>query len=128
MSRNGHTFAALASMDYRVRSRQLAMTDPIESFERSLDGDAPPRSGSSALRAIWHGLRGEWDVAHELAQAQSDADGAWVHAWLHRIEGDLANADYWYRQARRPARRDDTRIEGLEIARALIAGAAAGDY
>lgn len=102
------------------------MTHPIESFERSLGRDEPPTSASPAVRAIWHGLRGEWDAAHELAQAQSDADGAWVHAWLHRIEGDLANADYWYRQAGRPARRDDTRIEGLEIAWALIADAAGG--
>ena len=99
------------------------MTEPIQSFERSLDGDEPPASASSMVRAIWHALRGEWDAAHELAQAQSDADGAWEHAWLHRIEGDLANADSWYRQAGRPARRDDTRIEGLEIARALIGGA-----
>jgi len=97
-----------------------AMTDPIESFELSLDRNEPPPPGAPMLRAIWHGLRGEWDAAHELAQAQSDAEGAWVHAWLHRIEGDLANADYWYRRAGRPSRRDDVRAEGLEIARALL--------
>jgi hypothetical protein len=53
------------------------------------------------LRAVWHGLRGDWEAAHELAQAQDDAEGAWVHAWLHRIEGDLGNANYWYRCAQR---------------------------
>jgi len=52
--------------------------------------------------------------------AQDDPDGAWVHAWLHRIEGDLSNADYWYRRANRPPARGDTRDEGLRIARALI--------
>ena len=59
-------------------------------------------------------------AAHELAQAQDDAEGAWVRVWLHYIEGDLGNADYWYRRAGRPLRRDDTRDEGLEIARALL--------
>jgi hypothetical protein len=61
------------------------------------------------LRAVWHGLRGDWHAAHELAQAQDDADGAWVHAWLHRIEGDLGNADYWYRHAHRHAPRRHAR-------------------
>jgi len=95
------------------------MTEAIDPFVLSLDRDAPPSQATPMLRAVWHGLRGDWGAAHELAQAQDDAEGAWVHAWLHRIEGDLGNADYWYRRANRPARRDDTRDEGLEIARAL---------
>ena len=72
------------------------------------------------LCAVWHGLRGDWDKAHELAQAQDDEDGAWVHAWLHRIEGDLGNAEYWYRRAGTQARSDATRGEGIEIAQSLI--------
>ena len=96
------------------------MTDPVESFVYSLEGGGPPASATPMLRAVWHGLRGEWDAAHELAQAQDDAEGAWVHAWLHRMEGDLGNADYWYRRAGRPSRRDDTRDEGLAIAAALV--------
>jgi hypothetical protein len=72
------------------------------------------------LRAVWYGLHGDWEAAHELAQAQDDADGAWVHAWLHRMEGDLGNADYWYRRAHRQPRRDDTRVEGLDIAKVFI--------
>jgi hypothetical protein len=96
------------------------MSDPFSAFVASLGGDAPPPFATPMQRAVWHGLRREWDAAHELAQAQDDAEGAWVHAWLHRIEGNLGNADYWYRRAGRPARRDDTRDEGLEIAKALI--------
>jgi hypothetical protein len=96
------------------------MSDPFDAFVRSLDGGAPPPAATTMLRAVWHGLQGDWDAAHELAQAQDDAEGAWVHAWLHRLEGDLGNADYWYRRAHRPCCRDDTRNEGLEIARALI--------
>jgi hypothetical protein len=102
------------------------MTDPINAFVLSLDGADPPPFATPVLRAIWHGLRGEWDAAHELAQAQDDAEGAWAHAWLHRIEGDIANADYWYRRARRPSRRGDTRDEGLEIAKTLIGSMASG--
>ena len=96
------------------------MTDSIDAFILSLDGQAPPPFATTMLRAVWHGLRGDWDTAHEFAQAQDDAEGAWVHAWLHRIEGDLGNAAYWYRRARQQVRGDATRDEGLEIAQALI--------
>ena len=102
-------------------SQNPAMADALDRFVRSLDGDPPPSASTPMLRAVWHGLRGDWDAAHELAQAHDDAEAAWVHAWLHRIEGDLGNADYWYRRANRPSRRGDTREEGLEIARALLA-------
>jgi hypothetical protein len=96
------------------------MSDSIDVFIQSLERDKPPSFSTPLLRAIWHGLRGDWNAAHELAQAQDDAEGAWVHAWLHRIEGDLGNANYWYRRARQKARDDETRDEGLDIARALI--------
>jgi len=96
------------------------MTDQIRAFVISLDREEPPPLATPMLRAVWHGLRGDWDTAHELAQAQDDEDGAWVHAWLHRIEGDLGNAEYWYRRARRQAHSHDTRDEGVEIARSLL--------
>jgi hypothetical protein len=95
------------------------MANSFDTFILSLDGDAPPSFATPMLRAVWHGLRGDWDAAHDLAQAQDDPEGAWVHAWLHRIEGDLANATYWYDRAGRPVRSDATRGEGLEIAQAL---------
>ena len=96
------------------------MTDQIRAFVISLDREEPPPFATPMLRAVWHGLREDWDKAHELAQAQDDEDGAWVHAWLHRIEGDLGNAEYWYRRARRQARSDTTRDEGVEIAQSLL--------
>jgi hypothetical protein len=95
------------------------MQTRFDAFVLSLDHSEPPPSATAMLRAVWHGLRGDWSAAHELAQSQEDADGAWVHAWLHRIEGDLTNADYWYRQAGRDPARGDTRDEGLQIAQAL---------
>ena len=83
------------------------MTDRSMRSSAASIASEPPPLAMPMLRAVWHGLRGDWEAAHELAQAQDDAEGAWVHAWLHRIEGDLGNADYWYRRARRPPRRDE---------------------
>jgi hypothetical protein len=73
----------------------------IETFRQSLLRDAPPAQWSRALRALWHQAQGDWHRAHQLAQEENDADGAWVHAHLHRAEGDAANAGYWYRRAGR---------------------------
>ncbi len=104
-------------------------SDPIDAFVLSLDGHAPPPTAMPMLRAVWHGLRGrhgDWDAAHELAQAQDDAQSAWVHAWLHRVEGDLGNADYWYRRAGQPPRSDDIQVEGLAIASELIGSPSTG--
>jgi hypothetical protein len=98
------------------------MTDALNAFELSLQRDEPPSSSTPLLRALWHGLRGDWTVAHEIAQTQEGVDGAWVHAWLHRIEGDHGNAAYWYRRAGRPVAGGDTRAEGLVIARVLLPG------
>jgi hypothetical protein len=73
----------------------------IESFRQSLLRDAPPAEWSGALQALWYQAKGDWHRAHQLAQEEDDADGAWVHAHLHRAEGDAANAGYWYRRAGR---------------------------
>lgn len=98
-----------------------AMTDPIDDFKASLDGGVPPASATPLLLALWHGLRGDWGEAHRLAQSQASAEGFRVHAWLHRVEGDLPNAGYWYRRAGQAPAVGDTRTEGLEIAKSLLA-------
>jgi hypothetical protein len=85
--------------------------------ERLQDRADPPVA--PLLRALWLGLRGEWDLAHEIVQADGSADAAWVHAWLHRIEADSPNAAYWYRRAGKVAAEGDTDVEGEAIARAL---------
>ena len=56
---------------------------------------------SGALLALWWAGKGDWAKAHAVAQETEGADGAWVHAMLHRQEGDVANAGYWYRRAGR---------------------------
>lgn len=90
-------------------------------FESSLEATTPPADATPPVRALWHGLRGAWEAAHEIVQAEDDSDSAWVHAWLHRVEGDLANARYWYHRAGRPAADGEIRSEGLAIARAIAA-------
>jgi hypothetical protein len=92
----------------------------IDTLRSSLDGAAPPEWLSPALKALWHLGRKEWDAAHAVVQGEDDADCAWVHAHLHRVEGDLANARYWYRRAGRPESRATVDDEWAEIVRSLL--------
>ncbi len=96
----------------------------IATFHAALRQDAPPAGWSRALQALWHQSKGDWDRAHRLAQAQDDAEGAWVHAHLHRAEGDVANARYWYRRAGREASTAPLDHEWTTIAAALLAAVA----
>jgi hypothetical protein len=94
----------------------------LEAFRDSLRAGAPSAALSPALQALWHEAKGDWSAAHRLAQAENDAAGAWVHAYLHRVEGDLANAGYWYRRASRPVCTQPLAEEWAAIAGALLAG------
>ncbi|MEK0083311.1 hypothetical protein [Benzoatithermus flavus] len=93
---------------------------PIETFLGSLSTPSPPIDAAPLLHAVWHGLRGEWERAHAIVQELEGADAAWVHGWLHRIEGDPGNAGYWYRRAGRSMGHGDTTAEGQAIAAALL--------
>jgi hypothetical protein len=73
-----------------------------------------------ALLALWWDAKGDWERAHEIAQDVSDADGAWVHAYLHRKERDLGNAAYWYRRAGRAVGTGDSRVEWEGIVGELL--------
>jgi hypothetical protein len=91
-----------------------------DAFRDSLAADRPPGGLRAAAVALWWDARGDWAAAHERAQAQDDADGAWVHAYLHRKEGDLANAGYWYRRAGRPVAAGALEEEWRAIAEVLL--------
>ena len=91
----------------------------LEEFAASLKGGTPP-AVAPALLALWHDARGDWDEAHRVAQDVDDASGAWVHAYLHRKEGDLGNASYWYRRAGRPVASGTLDDEWREIVEALL--------
>lgn len=93
-----------------------------DEFRASLTGNAPPRSLTPALRALWHDGKGDWAAAHADAQGENSPKGAWVHAYLHRKEGDVSNAGYWYRRAGQPVSGEALDAEWERIARALLAG------
>lgn len=92
----------------------------FDAFTRSLDKAAPPQGLTPAIEALWWERKGDWPTAHRCAQQQADAAGAWAHAYLHRVEGDLSNAGGWYRRAGRPVSAAPLAEEWEEIARALL--------
>jgi hypothetical protein len=82
---------------------------------------AKPESLDGTLLALWWDARGNWQAAHEIAQDVEGADGAWVHAYLHRKEGDPGNAAYWYRRAGKAAAQGDLGVEWKAIVLELLA-------
>lgn len=89
------------------------------SFLASLEDDRAPEGAGPLLEALWHDARGAWDRAHALVQAQHGSDAAAIHAYLHRKEGDLANADYWYARAGRPRFEGDLESEWRSLVAAF---------
>jgi hypothetical protein len=73
----------------------------FEDFKASLTTDSPPTGLSAPLAALWYDANGDWEMAHQTVQSESGKAGAWVHAYLHRKEGDESNARYWYAHARK---------------------------
>jgi hypothetical protein len=96
----------------------------LQGFKATLALKAPPEGLSGALTALWWDAKGDWHKAHEFAQrVEDDRDGQWVHAYLHRREGDLSNAGYWYKRAGKPAASTSLEAEWEAIARALLSQA-----
>jgi hypothetical protein len=89
-------------------------------FHRTLSLAAPPAALAPPLTALWWARRGDWDKAHRLVMAEASRDAAWVHAYLHRVEGDNDNANYWYAQARRQPAHSDLDAEWKMIVEALL--------
>ncbi len=93
----------------------------IEAFQQSLSAAEPPDGLSLALQALWWAGKGDWNRAHACAQQQEGDPGCdWVHAHLHRQEGDLGNARYWYRRATRPVPAISLQDEWAAIAAHLL--------
>jgi len=91
----------------------------LAEFKATLSSTTPP-AVPPLLVALWHDARGDWEAAHRVAQDVDDRDGAWVHAYLHRKEGDLGNAGYWYGQAHQPVAADALDAEWERIVSALL--------
>jgi hypothetical protein len=88
-------------------------------FRASLDGAKPAPSLEPPLAALWWAAKGDWDAAHRIVQDEETPEAAWVHAYLHRVEGDLGNAGYWYRQAGKPVAKDALDAEWERIVSTL---------
>lgn len=93
----------------------------IAELKASLASATPPAALSAPLLALWHDGRGDWEAAHRVAQDIEDADGSWIHAYLHRKEGDAGNAAYWYRRAGHPVAIVSLDAEWDQIVTALLA-------
>jgi len=91
----------------------------FDEFNATVAAPGPP-DVAAPLRALWHDARGDWDRAHAVAQDIDDTTGAWIHAYLHRKEGDLGNAAYWYQRAHQPVATDSLDEEWRRIVTALL--------
>ena len=92
----------------------------MEQFRESLHADTPLAALDLALAGLWWDAKGQWDKAHASAQRDEGPAGSWVHAYLHRKEGDLSNAGYWYHRAGKTAARGPLDEEWEEITSGLL--------
>jgi hypothetical protein len=97
----------------------------LPDFQQTLHRAVPPAGLPPLLVALWWEAKGDWSRAHEIAQGEAGSDesralAAWVHAYLHRKEGDTGNAAYWYGRARRTPSTLPLEEEWKEIVTALL--------
>lgn len=92
----------------------------FEEFGESLDRSSPPATISEHLRSLWYDAKGDWEKSHQIIQDIEDPNAAWIHAYLHRKEGDIWNADYWYRRAGKKRPELSLEQEWTEIVTALL--------
>jgi len=92
----------------------------FDEFRLTLSSTKPHAGLSLALAGLWWDAKGDWKQAHESAQEDAGREGAWVHAYLHRKEGDQENAAYWYSRAGKPVCREPLDAEWVSIVKALL--------
>jgi hypothetical protein len=92
----------------------------FDNFKTSLGNSNPPQELTGPLKALWFDAQGQWNQAHLLVQEVGDSSAAWVHAYLHRKEGDLSNASYWYSRAGKSMPKMPLEDEWEDIARKLL--------
>ena len=92
----------------------------LQEFKDSIRNPIPPKSLSKNLLALWHDSNDNWDEAHNIVQATSGFDGDWIHAYLHRKEGDLSNASYWYSKVGKTHPNVSLKMEWEELANYLL--------
>jgi hypothetical protein len=92
----------------------------LDQFSQSLSATAPPTQSSQYLKALWFDAKGNWEKAHELIQDIEDKSASWIHAYLHRKEGDIWNADYWYNRAGKKRPSVSLQEEWKDLVQALL--------
>ncbi len=92
----------------------------LQDFKESLSGAQPPGNVSEYIKALWYDANGNWDKAHNLVQDINDTKASWIHAYLHRREGDTSNADYWYSKAGKKRPLVSLEMEWEQIVNALL--------
>lgn len=92
----------------------------VEQFRASVSEQAPPKEASAALAALWWDAKGDWARAHSLVDELETPEAMAVHAYLHRKEGSIANAEYWYQRAGRTFHQDSLETEWTALAEALL--------
>ena len=95
----------------------------FEQFKATLSHDQPPAGIPSALTALWYAQKDKWEKAHDIAQDILTREGSWVHAYLHRVEGDEGNAHYWYTRAGRQLPALTLEQEWEDIVKTMLASA-----
>jgi hypothetical protein len=104
----------------RAVSRVFDASMNLAEFKASLSQTEPPAGLVRALAGLWWVAKDDWDKAHRVVMNEADKECAWVHAYLHRLEGDLDNAGYWYKQAGKPVASGSLPAEWEAIARSLV--------
>lgn len=92
----------------------------LKDFKESISQNEPPKDLSVYLKPLWFDAKGDWEKAHALIQDVTDKNAAWIHAYLHRKEGDIFNADYWYSRAGKKRSDISLEKEWEEIAEELL--------
>jgi hypothetical protein len=92
----------------------------FEEFKKNLSDPTPAPDFSAYLQSLWYDAKGDWNKAHEIIQDIEDKTAAWIHAYLHRKEGDTGNADYWYRKAGKKRPDESLEEEWENIVKALL--------
>ena len=92
----------------------------FEDFSASLTGNSVPGKISVYLQALWYDGKNDWEKAHNIIQDKEDKTAAWVHAYLHRKEGDSFNANYWYNRAGKKMPEYSLEQEWKEMVKALL--------
>lgn len=98
----------------------MAKPANYQNFKLTLEDNRPPKDWPEALMAVWFAKKDDWEASHNIAQEMKDDLGSWIHAYLHRQEGDEFNAGYWYRRAGRAYPKKSLQEELQEITEYII--------